>query len=95
MTWHDSSGPCTRGLAMCTTWLLGGSAARITLIDKSSANNAVNWSKTYEDTLLAYYGADNNYSAFIIHLLQNIRPLMIVTIYIYQGFITHLRPTTH
>ena len=70
LTWHNSSGPCTRGPATCTTWLLGGSAARITQIDKDFANNTVNWLKTYEDTLLAYYCADNNnsvfYSSFIV-----------------------------
>ena len=36
MTWHNSSGSCTRGAATCTTWLLGQYAARIRQSDKKN-----------------------------------------------------------
>ena len=34
MTWHKSSGSCTRGAATCTTWLLDIHAARIVQSDR-------------------------------------------------------------
>ena len=37
MTWHNSSGLCTRGAATCTTWLLDVHAARIVHLDSRSA----------------------------------------------------------
>ena len=36
MTWHNSSGSCTRGAAMCTTWLLDVHIARIVHFDRKS-----------------------------------------------------------
>ena len=39
MTWHNSSGSCTRGAATCTTWLLDVHAARIVYFDRKSVSH--------------------------------------------------------
>lgn len=83
MTWHKSSGSCKRGSATCTICMFEDYAIRIVHTYKGSSNDIEDWSKISKDTLLSYYGADNNYSPFSLYLLQNTRPLMIVIVYIY------------
>ena len=92
MTWHNSSGSCTRGAATCTTWLLDIHAARIVHFDRKPASHQ--FTRTAAEVARIILRRQHLFSRHST-IIQHMRPQWLEPFILIRAFITHLRPKAH